>query len=298
MKVFAIIFLYCILFFGCYDHRSDFIPLKKNSGIYRIVNHGNGVLAKENQYILYSLLFIDNKGKVFLDKRQREQLLKEQVKKDSFSMQNISPVSELLQILSKGDSAILKIPLDEDEKVKDLTDSDSLIFYIKIFDILNEDQVLKYLSSQFKDNYEQNTKSSKTYNETRALLTKSLVSISSGAWKNRKKKTPNGIEYYILKNGIGGNVVRGQKAKFDFIGMTDINQKEFDNSYLKVDDVEAIAGNKVEIAGWDEALSVMNENMIAVFFIPSEMGYGQKGKGVVPPDSDLIYLIQLNSILK
>lgn len=45
-------------------------------------------------------------------------------------MQNISPVSELLQMLAVGDSAILKIPLKEDEKVKDLTDSDSLIFML------------------------------------------------------------------------------------------------------------------------------------------------------------------------
>ena len=146
MKVFVAILLYSILFFGCGEHKSDFIPLKGNSGFYRIVTHGNGVFAKENQYILYSLVFVDNKGKVFLDKRKSEQLLKEQVKKDSFSMQNISPVSELLQMLAVGDSAVLKIPLKEDEKVKDLTDSDSLIFYVKIFDIINEEQLLEYLS--------------------------------------------------------------------------------------------------------------------------------------------------------
>ncbi|NTW50341.1 MAG: FKBP-type peptidyl-prolyl cis-trans isomerase, partial [Chlorobiales bacterium] len=69
------------------------------------------------------------------------------------------------------------------------------------------------------------------------------------------------------------------------------------NSYLKTDDVEIIAGNKIEIPGWDEAFSAMNESMIAVFFIPSGMAYGKKGKGVIPPDSDLIYLIQLNDIL-
>lgn len=297
MKVFAAILLYSILFFGCSDHKTDFIPLKRNSGFYRIVTHGNGVLAKENQYILYSLLFIDNKGKVFLDKRQSEELLKEQVRKDSFSMQNISPVSELLQMLAEGDSAILKIPLKEDEKVKDFTDSDSLIFYVKIFDIINEKQVLEYLSSQFKNNYEQNTKYSKTYSEARTLLSKSLVNISNGDWKSRKKKTPKGIDYYILKNGIGDNVGRGQKVKFDFIGMISSNKKEFDNSYLKTDDVEIIAGNRIEIPGWDEALSVMNESMIAVFFISSGMAYGKKGKGVIPPDSDLIYLIQLNDIL-
>lgn len=297
MKVFAAILLFSILFYGCGEHKSDFISLKRNSGFYRIVTQGNGVFAKENQYILYSLLFIDNKGKVFLDKRQSEQLLKEQVKKDSFSMQNISPVSELLQMLAVGDSAILKIPLKEDEKVKDLTDSDSLIFYVRIFDIINEEQVLEYLSSQFKNNYEQNTKYNKTYREARTLLSKTLVSISNGEWKSRKKKTPQGIEYYILKNGIGDNVRRRQKVKFDFIGMVSSNQKEFDNSYLKTDDVEIIAGNKVEIQGWDEALSVMNESMIAVFFIPSVMAYGKDGKGAIPPDSDLIYLIQLNDIL-
>lgn len=90
MKVFAAILLFSILFYGCGEHKSDFISLKRNSGFYRIVTQGNGVFAKENQYILYSLLFIDNKGKVFLDKRQSEQLLKEQVKRQFFNAKYFS----------------------------------------------------------------------------------------------------------------------------------------------------------------------------------------------------------------
>ncbi len=299
MKFFAAILLCCILFFACDDQNSVFVPLKYNLGFYRIVTHGNDILAKENQYVVYSLLFIDDKGKVFLDKRQQEQLLKEQIKKDSFSMENMSPVSELLQILAKGDSAILKIPLKDEEKRRDMVDSDTLIFNIKIVDIMNEGQVLDYLSRQFKNNFEEDKKSDREYNEARDLLTKTLDDIASGALEKAKMKTQNGIVYYVLKNGTGDNLKMGQKAKFDFIGMTGNNQNEFDNSFLKTQDVEIITGKKFEISGWDEALSVMNKSMVAVFFIPSEMAYGKKGKsGVVPPNSDLIYLIQLNDILK
>ena len=298
MKFLAAILLFCFLFFSCKDHSEKFFPLKNNTGFYRIVTRGNGVLAAEDQYIVYSLLFVDDKGKVFLDKRQQEQQLKEQIKKDSFSMQNMSPVSELLQILGIGDSAVLKIPLMDEEKRKDMVDSDTLIFYIKIFDIMNEDQVLDFLSRQFKNSHEENKKSDKEYNDTRDLFIKSLGNIENRVLDKVKKITQNGIVYYILQNGKGDFVKRGQKAKFDFIGMTAENKREFDNSYIKTDDVEVITGNKVEIPGWDDALSVMNKGMMAVFFIPAEMAYREKGKpGVVPPNTDLIYLIQLNDIL-
>ena len=298
MKFLAAILLFSLSSVGCNNHKSDYESLKINSGYYRIINHGNGVLAKENQYILYSLLFTDDQGKVFLDKRQKDQLLRQQVVKDSFSIENLSPVSELLQILSKGDSAILKIPLKKEEKLEEFADSDSLIFYINIIEIMDEKQVLDYLSQQFLNKEDENSRVTKEYKRAKELLVETLKNKKQGISDAGKLKTANGIEYYVLKMGNGENVRKGQKVRFDYITLTGFDEKEIENSYSKPYNVEILLGAKQEIEGWDEAVSVMNKNMIAVFFIPAGMAYGEQGKnGVIPPNTDLIYLIELNDIL-
>ena len=48
------------------------------------------------------------------------------------------------------------------------------------------------------------------------------------------------------------------------------------------------------IPGWTEGLQLMQQGGTAVFYIPSELAYGKQGApGTIPPDSDLIFAVQL-----
>jgi FKBP-type peptidyl-prolyl cis-trans isomerase FklB len=205
----------------------------------------------------------------------------------------------MIYALSKGDSAILKVPLTNEEKINELKNSDTLKFFVKVIDIMDEEKVLKYLSDNFKDETQQNQRYVPEYDEIRRLLFKKLKDLKG--IRNRKETyfTPYGIEYFVLQSGGGEKIGKGSKVSFDYIGLKNPEFQEFDNSYLKTQDVEIVVGEKMEIAAWDDALSVMNKDMVAVFFIPSEKAYGKAGKpGVVQPNTDLIYLMKVNKIIK
>lgn len=51
------------------------------------------------------------------------------------------------------------------------------------------------------------------------------------------------------------------------------------------------------VDGWDIAISNMNLGEVAALIVTQEYGYGARGKkGMVPPNSDMLFLVQLVGI--
>ena len=294
-------YLYAILIFlfvlSC-NKESGYIPLKINHGSYKILKKGGSELAKNGQYLLYSMLFFDNNGKTFLDNRTPDNYLKEQISRDSILNSDLAPVSEMLLYLAKGDSAILKVPLSKERKVKEFADSDTLIFAVKVIDFMNEEQILDYIRNSLKNRIDKNSRTDEKYYELRETMFEKLRALKRNEKSIDLVNAEDGISYFVISNGNGKLAHKGQRVHFDYIGLTKNELREFDNSFLRLQDTELILGSSNEIPGWHNALTKMNEGMIAVFFIPSKKAYGNIGKPMmVEPDSDLIYLLKLNEIV-
>ncbi len=73
-----------------------------------------------------------------------------------------------------------------------------------------------------------------------------------------------------------------------------LNGKVFDSSY---DDDEPIKFNlRRVIKGWTEGIQLMPEGSIFIFLIPPELAYGEKGTNGIPPDSTLIFEVELYNL--
>ncbi|HEY6009096.1 MAG TPA: FKBP-type peptidyl-prolyl cis-trans isomerase [Geobacteraceae bacterium] len=106
---------------------------------------------------------------------------------------------------------------------------------------------------------------------------------------------PSGLQYTVLKEGDGPRPQAKDRVKVSYRG-TLVNGTEFDSSFgpsgpaiVRVDDV---------IKGWTEALQLMNVGAKWQLFIPAELAYGPRQFGRVPPNSTLIYEVELLSIEK
>src|ERR1700704_1486645 len=105
---------------------------------------------------------------------------------------------------------------------------------------------------------------------------------------------PSGLQYKILTEGTGPKPTATDTVVCNYQG-TLINGTEFDSSYKRGQPL-SIQVNGV-IKGWTEALLLMPVGSKWQLFIPSELGYGDRGSGpVIGPGATLIFEVELLSI--
>lgn len=107
---------------------------------------------------------------------------------------------------------------------------------------------------------------------------------------------PSGLQYKVLKEGNGPKPTAEQSVSVNFTG-TLIDGTEFENSYKQGQPVTfQLRG---VIAGWTEGLQLMSVGAKYKFYIPPELGFGERGTGgSVPPNATLIFEVELLDIIK
>lgn len=118
--------------------------------------------------------------------------------------------------------------------------------------------------------------------------------------ENKKREgvitLPSGLQYEILKAGTGPIPTAQSTVLAHYAGSL-INGKEFDNSYKRGEPLEIPVTGVIQ--GWVEALQLMPVGSKWKLFIPSELGYGDRGAGRdIPGGAALIFDIELVEIVK
>jgi FKBP-type peptidyl-prolyl cis-trans isomerase FklB len=115
--------------------------------------------------------------------------------------------------------------------------------------------------------------------------------------KNKAKKDvttlPDGLQYKVISQGKGVKPKLTDTVSVNYAG-TLIDGKEFDSSYKRGQPAKFPLGNV--IPGWTEVLQLMTVGSKWQVFIPSKLGYGERGAPSIPPNSTLIFTIELLGI--
>lgn len=115
--------------------------------------------------------------------------------------------------------------------------------------------------------------------------------------ENKKKEgvvtLPSGLQYKVYAEGTGPKPSSNDTVTTHYRG-TFIDGKEFDSSYRKGGPV-TFKVNEV-IKGWQEALQLMPVGSKWRLFIPPHLAYGEAGYGNIPPNSALIFDLELLGI--
>lgn len=75
-----------------------------------------------------------------------------------------------------------------------------------------------------------------------------------------------------------------------------INGTEFDSSYKRNKPAEFPVNGVIK--GWVEALQLMKEGSKWQLYIPANLAYGEQGRPGIPPNSTLIFEIELLEVVK
>jgi len=106
--------------------------------------------------------------------------------------------------------------------------------------------------------------------------------------------TESGLQYKVITLGKGAKPTAADKVKVHYHG-TLIDGTMFDSSVERGEPITfPLSG---VIAGWTEGVQLMPVGSKFVFYIPSELGYGEQGAGgMIPPGATLIFEVELLDI--
>jgi FKBP-type peptidyl-prolyl cis-trans isomerase FklB len=101
---------------------------------------------------------------------------------------------------------------------------------------------------------------------------------------------PDGLQYIVLTKGTGATPTPSDTVTVNYRG-TLIDGTEFDSSYKRGQPASFPVGGVIK--GWTEALQKMTVGSKWKLFIPSELAYGENGQRTIPPNSALIFEVEL-----
>ena len=106
---------------------------------------------------------------------------------------------------------------------------------------------------------------------------------------------PSGLQYKVITEGTGAIPTATDIVSTHYRGRL-IDGTEFDSSYKRNKPSE-FPVTKV-IPGWTEALQLMKVGSKWELYIPANLAYGEPGSPTIPPNSTLIFEIELLEIVK
>lgn len=142
----------------------------------------------------------------------------------------------------------------------------------------------------------------------KGMLAGLLFSISLGALGASGPPLPIVVDALIThdtQTGIGPALVSGQMVKVHYTGwlydptQTGGKGKKFDSSLDRGSPFTFTPGEHRVIKGWEQGVPGMQVGGKRTLIIPPDLAYGDRnvGNGVIPPQSTLLFEVQLLEIL-
>jgi peptidylprolyl isomerase len=108
--------------------------------------------------------------------------------------------------------------------------------------------------------------------------------------------TDSGLQVYVVEEGEGDPPAEGQPVRVDFTAwFTD--GARLDSTIDQGQPLVFALGTEQLFPGLSEAVSTMRVGGQSQFIIPADLAFGEQGTGGIPPNSDLIFLIDLLELL-
>ncbi len=192
---------------------------------------------------------------------------------DSYKMNNNEPIEQPLTkqflgafmegfaLLTAGDSAILRLPIDTAFKGSPMPpfakSGDKVSYEVKIVSVKSkaEADAEKEKASKVQNGIDD--KLLKEYIKTKKLIT---------------EKTASGIYYVIDKKGNGKHATAADKVKVHYKGYK-LDGSTFDSSYDRGQPIEFPLSGVIK--GWTEGIPLFEEGGKGTLLIPSSLAYGQ-----------------------
>jgi FKBP-type peptidyl-prolyl cis-trans isomerase len=132
---------------------------------------------------------------------------------------------------------------------------------------------------------------------------------------SKTETLPSGLKVYYITKSNGEKPMAGANVKVNYEGYY-TDGRLFDSNIQEVEERHGMLNQaKIErqiyqpmpmplspeaqiIAGFKEAATLLKVGEKAYFYIPSHLAYGERGRGSIQPNTDLIFILEMVEIEK
>ncbi|MFD2572566.1 FKBP-type peptidyl-prolyl cis-trans isomerase [Spirosoma soli] len=159
---------------------------------------------------------------------------------------------------------------------------------------------VKVLNVQSKEEYEK--AQTAEFEKQKGVDAKVIESyVAKNGLAGKAQKTEGGVYYVVTQAGNGPTPNRGDVVSVHYTGKL-LTGKVFDSSRMNPQaggkPVQFPIGVGQVIPGWEEGVMKMHKGEKATLIIPSVLAYGPRGNQGIPPNSVLLFDIELLDIQK
>lgn len=270
----AIIFLS-----SCKEYKTN-----ENGLRYKILADSAGPTGEDGGEALIHFQISNHQDSVIESTFKRNNPLPIQIKKSDIK----GGLVEGLLLLSKGDSAAFLISADSIFKNQPtlppgVFKGKDLKFTVKVISIMGKAEVAKERAKM-----EEQFATRKKGMESQLVADTLVIVAHLKAKKIKYSKNAGGVYYSITSKGKGAKLAMNDSIKVNYVGKF-LDGKQFDAGK----DFPIVLGVSQVIYGWHMGLSELSRGDKATLFIPSPLGYGEQGAGTIPPNTILVFDIEV-----
>ena len=277
---------------------------------YFLLKKGSGEKYAQGDFGTFYLKFVNEQDSVLIDSKDVGLMA---VQIDTTSMKSRGMLFSILLDLNEGDSVKTKLPASEvftkafrQPLSKGITPNDRITVYASATQLLDSAGFMNWRKA------EREKQMAKMAEEAMKAKAENVKKVQEYISENNLKvdSTENGLYYTITQEGNGIIPETGQMVSVNYVGKL-LDGKVFDTSYEAIAKENSLfnpqrtyepytfeLGTRSIIQGWNEAFSVLSEGAKATLIIPSDLGYGPRGSGVIPPNAVLVFDVELVEIKK
>ena len=256
-----------------------------DSGLqYEILNKGDGKSPSADGFVTvhYRGKFID--GREFDSSHARGEPA-------TFPVGGLIPgFTEALLLMQEGDTFQVTIPSElaygENGAGGGVIPGNStLVFELELIEALTEQEAEELQQRRIEEARAQ----------AEAFKNEQLAYLEQNGKNDGITSTESGLQYRVIEEGEGAKPTGLSKVTVHYSGKL-TNGEEFDSSYRRGQPASFPLNGVIK--GWTEGLQLMSEGSKYEFFIPYDLGYGERGSGSgsIPPFATLIFTVELISV--
>lgn len=247
------------------------------------------------EYVYFKLVIADQKDSILQEMTREPQLPVIRISTEEEQKLNPNPISELLKIMSLGDSAKLIMPIDSFEQFPmDKSLFEEIHYNVVIDKIMSEEEHQEYTGKLQEEQLNE-----WAANKERLPVVESEVQVLIDKYNQGNLdmlKDESGIEYFMIEDGTGLLPVNNKMVSVQYYGVLK-DGTMFDTSFRQGRPYTFTIGRREVIQGWDLGIPLVKEGGRALLYIPYTLAYGETGSPPnIGPKTDLFFYVEVEKV--